>query len=131
MVAGMVCFERDLIDERNKRAEIKGSIIKYWNVNYITEEELKRREAETVLERLKKEQGEDEAMKQAEIEKAYKEADFAAQKWLDDNYNEMTGAFSGTYGQGEVDEVKKEQIDMILHEKETALRGIIDTEKAD
>ena len=33
--------------------------------------------------------------------------------------------------QKKVDEVNKDQIAMILNEKDAALRGIIDTEKAD
>ncbi len=139
MVYGMVYFERDLIAERNKKAEIKKSVIKRWNVNYVDqealrqkeEEEEKLREAQEIFERLEREKAADEAEKQAEIKKAYLDAELDAQKWLDDNYNETTGSFSGMYGQGKVDEVNKDQIAMILNEKDAALRGIIDTEKAD
>lgn len=135
----MVYFKRDLIAEKNRKAEMKRSVIKSWNVNYIDPKELERkeqeeaklREVQAVLERLEREKAEDEAIKQAEIDRAYKDAEFEAQKWLDDNYNETTGSFSGMYGKGEVDKALKDQIDMILHEKDTALRGIIDTEKAD
>ena len=139
MISGMVYFERDLIAERNKKAEIKKSVIKRWNVNYVDqealkqkeEEEAKLREAQEIFERLEREKAADEAEKQAEINKAYKEAELDAQKWLDDNYNETTGSCSGMYGQGKVDEVNKDQIAMILNEQNAALRGSIDTEKAD
>ena len=71
MVSGMVYFERDLIAERNKKAEIKKSVIKRWNVNYVDqealkqkeEEEAKLREAQEIFERLEREKAADEAEK--------------------------------------------------------------------
>ena len=125
----MVCFERDLIAELNKKRDIKKSVIKRWNVRYIDPEEQKRQEEEAkameIFERLDRERLEDEAKKQAEIEQAYLDAEEATRKWMDDNYNETTGSFSGMYGQGDVDDVTKDQVDLILHEKETALKGMI------
>ena len=124
----MVCFERDIIAELNKKAEMKKSVIKRWNVVYVDPEEEARRAEETmameIYERLERERLEDEAKKQAEIDQAYLEAEEATRKWMDDNYNEATGSFSGMYGQGEVDEVTKDQVDLILHEKDAAIQGM-------
>ena len=151
----MAYFKRDLIEERDRKEKIKRSVIKSWNVRYFDEEaealmqaqleaqmqaqreeEERLREAQEIFDRLERERMEDEAKKQAEIDQAYlaqayKEAEIDAQKWLDENFNSFTGAFSGSYGQGEVDEADRDRINMILHEKDAALRGIIDTEKAD
>lgn len=124
----MVCYGRDIIAEINKKAEIKRSVIKRWNVVYADPEEEKRREEEAkameIFERLERERMEDEAKKQAEIDMAYLEAEEATRKWMDDNYNESTGSFSGMYGQGEVDEVTQDQVDLILHEKDAAIQGM-------
>ncbi len=125
----MVSFGRDLIAEKNKRERIKSSIIKYWNVNYIDPEEERRREEEAkmseakeVIDRLEQEKIEDEAKKQAEIEQAYMEAVLKEQ-----TYNATTGSYSGTYGQGEVDHVTKDQVQMILNEKNATLQSIINS----
>ena len=123
----MVCFERDIIAELNRKAEIKKSVIKRWNVNYIDAETLKRQEEEKAIEgynRLESEKAEDEVKKQAEIEQAYLEAEESTRKWMDDNYNETTGSFSGMYGQGDVDDVTKDQVAMILNEKDAAIQGM-------
>lgn len=124
----MVCFERDLIAEKNRRAEIKSSVIKRWNVNYIDLETLKRQEEESkameIFNRLESEKAEDEAKKQAEINQAYLDAEEATRKWMDENYNESTGSFSGMYGQGDMDDVTKDQVDLILHEKDAAIQGM-------
>ena len=126
----MVCFERDIIAELNRKAEIKKSVIKRWNVNYIDAETLKRQEEEKAIEgynRLESEKAEDEVKKQAEIEQAYLEAEESTRKWMDDNYNETTGSFSGMYGQGDVDDVTKDQVAMILNEKDAAIQGMFAT----
>ena len=123
----MVCFERDIIAELNRKAEIKRSIIKYWNVNYIDAEALKRQEEEKAMEvfkRLESEKAENKAKKQAEIDQAYLEAEKETRKWMDDNYNETTGSFSGMYGQGTVDDVTKDQVAMILNEKDAAIQSL-------
>ena len=123
----MVCFERDIIAELNRKAEIKRSVIKRWNVNYIDAETLKRQEeakAMEVFNRLESEKAEDEAKKQAEIDQAYLEAEESTRRWMDDNYNETTGSFSGMYGQGDVDDVTKDQVALILHEKDAAIQGM-------
>ena len=128
----MVCFERDIIAELNRKAEIKRSVIKRWNVNYIDAETAKRQEEEKAMEifnRLESEKAEDEAKRQAEIDQAYLEAEESTRKWMDDNYNETTGSFSGMYGQGEVDSVTKDQVNMILHEKDAAIQGMFAANK--
>lgn len=114
---------KDLIDEKNQREELKRSIVKAWNVNYIDAETLKKQqEAECVIQRLDAEKAQDEATKQAEIDKAYEEAN------RQEDYNKTTGSYSGAYGRGQVDDVTKGQIDLILHEKDANLRHIIDGE---
>lgn len=129
----MVSFGRDLIAEKNKRESIKSSIIKYWNVNYIDpeaekrkEEEVRMSEAKEIIERLDQEKADDAAKKQAEINQAYREAEINdIIRDIDDKYNSATCSYSGTYGQGNVDEVTQDQVQMILNEKNAALRSII------
>ena len=60
---------------------------------------------------------EDEARKQQEIEQARLTAEA--------NFNEATGAYSGTYGSVGADGAHKEQINAILAEKDDALRDLI------
>ena len=51
---------KDLIDEKNQREELKRSIVKAWNVNYIDAETLKKQqEAECVIQRLDAEKAQD------------------------------------------------------------------------
>ena len=134
----MVTFGRDLIAEKNKRESIKSSVIKYWNVNYFDpndqkrlEEEARAREAQEVFERLEREKAEDEAKKQAEIDQAYIEAELNdLVREMDATYNATTGSYSGTYGQGEVDTVTQDQVQMILNEKNAAIQGIINSGNA-
>lgn len=135
----MVSFGRDLIAEKNKRESIKSSVIKYWNVNYFDpndkarlEEEERLRAAQEIFERLEREAAEDAAKKQAEIDQAYIEAELNdLVREVDANYNATTGSYSGTYGQGEVDTVTKDQVQLILNEKNAALQGIINSGNAD
>ena len=152
----MVTFGRDLIAEKNKRERIKSSVIKYWNVNYFDpaeekrlEEEARMQEAQGVIERLEKEAAEDQAKKQAEIDQAYIEAELndlmremdrahnmgnichEEVHQPDRTYNATTGSYSGTYGQGKVDNVTKDQVAMILNEKNAVLQGIINSGNTD
>lgn len=121
---------KDLIDERDEKEKIQRSIIKRWNVHYITQEELEEekakndslKQAEEILARLRAEELEDEAKKQAEIE--------AARKQSEDNYNATTNSYSGLYGQSEMDSVTKGQIEQILGEKDAHLRSVIDEQVA-
>ena len=121
---------RDIIDERNEKERISRSIIKYWNVNYIVpeppKEELPDVELDddimAIINRLDNEAQEDEAAKQAEIEHA-KEEYRQNDRQL---YNAATGAYSGVYGQGGVDDdVTRGKIDAILHERSDELRDLI------
>lgn len=121
---------KDLIDERDEKEKIQRSIIKRWNVHYVTQEELEEekakndslKQAEEILARLRAEELEDEAKKQAEIE--------AARKQSEDNYNATTNSYSGLYGQSEMDSVTKGQIEQILGEKDAHLRSVIDEQVA-
>ncbi|MBR5566363.1 MAG: hypothetical protein IKW08_09430 [Roseburia sp.] len=138
-VLSMVTFGRDLIAEKNKRENIKSSVIKYWNVNYfdpIAEQRLKDEEnlkrAHVIIDRLDMEAAEDEAKKRAEIDHAYIEAELNdLVREVNKDYNSTTGSFSGTYGQGKVDTVTKDQVAMILNEKNAVLQGIIDSGRPD
>lgn len=112
---------KDLIEERDRKEKIQRSIIKRWNVHYMTKEELESKqgsldEAAAIFARLQAEEREDEARKQAEIEAA---------KRASEGYNAITNSYSGAYGQGEVDTVTKGQIDQILAEKEVMLQNMI------
>ncbi len=112
---------KDLIDERNQREKMKNSIVKFWNVNYVDAETLKKQQEEAEEEaRLK---ALEEAEKAAEMNRAYEEASHRRY-----DYNPTTGAYSGHYGQGDVDEVTKGQIDKILQEKDEILRSLIEGE---
>ena len=125
----MVSFGRDLIAEKNRKEHIKSRIIKYWNVNYIDPEEERRKaeeaqmdEAKEVLERFEQEKADDNVRMQKEIEQAYLEA-----QMKEEAYNATTGSYSGMYGQGEVDHVTKDQVQMILNEKNAAIQNLINS----
>ena len=138
---------KDLIAERDKKEKMEHSIVKWWNVHYMTPEELTEEQkkeassqglpgvqpevhmeasstensldaAQEIIDRLNREAAEDEARKQLEIE----QAKLAAEA----NFNETTGAYSGSYGAGRVDKKHREQIDAILSEKDDALRDLIE-----
>lgn len=133
----------DLIDKRNRKEKIARSVIKRWNVHYITEEELReklaqeeaqRRQEELkrtneVLERLRAEAEADEAAKQAEILELLEQ-----QKQEEAGFNAATKSRSGDYGRQKVeDETTLAQINAILGEKEEKfeqqLQHIMDEKK--
>ena len=125
----MVSFGRDLIAEKNRKEHIKSRVIKYWNVNYVDPEEERRKaeeakmnEVQDVLERLEQEKADDNARMQEEIEQAYLEA-----KMKEKAYNATTGSYSGMYGQGEVDHVTNDQVQMILNEKNATIQNLINS----
>ena len=90
---------KDMIDKRNERERIARSIIKYWNVNYIP-----RTQADSGMQK-----------QTAEAENAQ---DQTMDPNMQEDYNKATNAYSGKYGQEkDLDEVTKDQIDKILHEK--------------
>lgn len=108
----------DVIDERNQKEKIKRSIIKRWNIHYLSKAELEEQQrqeeiakANEILERLNAEAAEDEAKKQAEIE--------AIRKAQEEAFNQATKSHSGFYGAEEIEnEETKEKINQILGEKE-------------
>ena len=121
----------DGIDERNFREKVKRSIIKNWNIHYISKEELNRKKrqeelqkAQEIIDRLNKEAAQDEAEKQREIEELLR------QKEREKSFNRKTGAYSGEYGtDGLADKVAKEKIDKILAEKSEELFRTIEESK--
>ncbi|MBR1390804.1 MAG: hypothetical protein IJ567_05055 [Lachnospiraceae bacterium] len=112
---------QDSIDKRNQQERVAHSIIKHWNVHYLTSAELEEKKhqeelqkAQEVMDRLNAEAAADEAAKQKEIEAAMQAA-------ADSDYNAATKSYSGAYGKKAVtDEVTKEQINQILGEKTKA-----------
>ncbi len=101
---------KDIIDERNEKERIRKSIIKFWNVNYISTPY--------------GDAGAKEA--QASEQKVQTEAPEKPRE-LEELYNATTGSYSGAYGaDGVQDEVTKGQIDKILQEKDEALRNLIE-----
>lgn len=106
---------RDVIDERDEKARISRSIIKFWNVNYIPRPIVEEPEhVEESADNL------NESESPLDMELAGLEVDW------DDIYNDKTGAYSGLYGLGGVaNDVTRGQIDKILHEKTDALRELI------
>ena len=90
---------KDMIDKRNEQERIARSIIKYWNVNYIPR-------AQT------------DPMKQMQTGETESKQEQTADENMQEDYNRATNAYSGQYGQEkDLDEVTKDQIDKILHEK--------------
>ena len=142
---------QDLINERDKQEKMKHSVAKWWNVHYMTREELTEEQArEGDPDRLQTVRGyepvhnasepmspESDALDaaQAIIDRLNREAaeDEArkqqeieqARRLAEANFNEKTGAYSGVYGSEGIDRKHKEQIDAILAEKDEALRDLI------
>lgn len=135
---------KDLIDERNKKEKMQNSILKWWNVHYMTPEELEEEQekeqdpsvsgtkhqsghgdsqqdghdAQEIMDHIGQVAREQEEKKQREIE--------AAVMKTRDNYNPLTGAYSGSYGSGGADSEYEDQIAAILTEKDDALRDLIE-----
>lgn len=115
---------KDIIDKRNEAEKIRKSIIKYWNVQFVpvsapgeSEEEKQK-----ILEGLEQEAAAKEEQRRREIE-ALKNEKAAKDSKL---YNAKTGSYSGTYGQGIVDDVTKGQIDQILRERSDVVRELVE-----
>lgn len=142
MKGGQTKVMEDLIDKRNRKQKLAQSVVKRWNVHYLTEEEIRAQQSVTqpqpqgqsqpqpqgqshgedvlaseILERLRAEAEADEAKKKAELERLIEQ-----QKDEDArNYNPLTGAMSGAYGRQKVeDPATREQIDAILGAKKDA-----------
>lgn len=136
---------KDLIDERNKKEKMQNSILKWWNVHYMTPEELEEEQEKEHDPSVTgtghqsdspKEQGKDEHNPQEIMEGLEREAkELAAKKQqaieaavmeAEENFNPLTGSYSGSYGSGGVDSEHEDQIAAILMEKEDALRNLIE-----
>lgn len=114
---------KDIIDKRNEEERYRKSIIKYWNVNYLPQEGDGKMdgEAEGILGSLKAEAESKDAKMRDEIEKLREETELKDKGM----YNAATGSYSGAYGQGEVSEVTKGQIDQILREKKDIVKDLV------
>lgn len=68
---------QDAIDKRNERERIAHSIVKRWNVHYMSEEEIlaarKKQQAQEILDRLARVAAEEEEKKQREIDAAVRQ----------------------------------------------------------
>lgn len=119
---------RDLIDERNRREKIKSSVIKRYNVHYITQEELERQQeteedkrVRETMEHLQSKGAAEEEAKKLEIQRAREE-----RERLERAMFEASQPPSSKYGMKESDEVTKEQVQAILEEKKSALNKFIE-----
>lgn len=115
---------RDLIDERNRREKLKNSIIKGYNVHYVTQEELARQKEE---EERKRQQ---EAAERLRLEEAAKKAALELERRREMEQRELLEQAkmppSSRYGTNETDNpVTKEQINAILAEKRQELDKVI------
>lgn len=146
---------KDLIAERDKKEKMQQSIVKWWNVHYMTPEELEEEQAKE--EGLSEENAQDESVvadvqPEMDAEREMKEEDTdEAQEIIDrlnraaeakeaqmqqqieevrmeteGKYNTATGSYSGAYGSGGADAVHQDQISAILAEKDDALRNLIE-----
>lgn len=126
----------DLIAIRDAKLKLARCVVKWWNVNYImtdldaqeeaipTEEVVEEEDpsiaaANEIFERLERERLADEAVKQAEIDAA-----FAAQN-NPDAYNASTGSYSGSYGQGLLNDSEQDQVSHILSQRHDAITDLI------
>ena len=145
---------KDLIAERDKKEKMKHSIVKWWNVHYMTPEELTEEQAREAVPVSPSQASNGSApfydgvpniqpsAKPAEMDAAQEIIDRLNREAAEDearkqqeieqarraaeaNFNEATGAYSGAYGADGADGAHKEQIDAILAEKDDALRDLI------
>ena len=145
---------KDLIAERDKKEKMKHSIVKWWNVHYMTPEERTEeqvREASSAsaqmtggavpvqpVDEIATATSESHEMEIAQeiIDRLNREAaedEARKQQEIEQarlaaqaNFNETTGSFSGSYGADGADEVHRAQIDAILAEKDDAMRDLIE-----
>lgn len=108
---------KDLIDKRNEREKIQKSIIKSWNVNYVQNQQPSADDGQ--LEKASDGTASGQKAENTDLRRDLHEKN-------KDAYNATTGAYSGLYGQEEVTDVTKGQIDKILQEKTEAIRTIIE-----
>lgn len=134
-------YERDLIAERDRKLKMQKTVVKWWDVKYVTEDEAEE-EVKEVLKNDKQEETHvinaaeeypglteeqmnaaqeiiDRLNREAAQDEAMKQAEIeAARIAAEEGYNPTTGSYSGLYGSGHVDEENLEQIGSILGEKE-------------
>ena len=107
---------RDLIDERNRREKLKNSIIKGYNVHYVTQEEERKRQQEAA-ERLRLEEAAKKVALELERRREMEQRELLEQAKMPP---------SSRYGTNETDNpVTKEQINAILAEKRQKLDKVI------
>lgn len=100
---------KDLIDQRNFKEKCARSIVKGYNVHYLTQEEIEEQQ------RLKAQ----EAKAQLQVQTMIKEPAEVDERWADKP--------SASYGQAEEkDPVTREQIEKILGERKEELSGTIE-----
>ena len=119
---------KDAIDKRNEREKIANSIVKRWNVVYITKEELERKrqeeermarmeeereKADDILRRLDAEAEADKRKKAEELQALIYQKEIEGHKSQD------------TYGTTPMDGVTQEKVEAILSDKERMLQELI------
>ena len=144
---------KDLIAERDKKEKMKHSVVKWWNVHYMTPEELTEEQVREIVPdtpQMKNRSGPAQNFAENTVSEAETNKMNAAQEIIDRlnreaaedearkrqeieqarlvaeaGFNETTGAYSGAYGADGADVMHKEQIDAILSEKDEVLRDLI------
>ncbi len=126
---------KDIIDERNEKEQLRKSIIKFWNVKYVPVSAVRQTEEAAKEQESGVPEGQESAgarQRDAEKEAAENACESGAQQGAagqgrDRVFNAATGSYSGTYGQGEVSEVTRGQIDQILREKKDVIRELVES----
>ncbi len=140
---------KDLIKERDEKEKMERSIIKWWNVHYMTPEELRAAQQEHELSQADKSAQQEGVSEEAHqlriaeaelhaaeeiIERLQREAqnvENSKRKEIERMRQEVEAnaaadAHPGTHKDGEPDKAEDEQIQAILSEKDDALRDLIE-----
>ena len=130
----------DLIEIRDRKNSVQSSVIKRWNVHFMTKEEIEAQQnlqnqqealedsaedlakaeaeaeelrlAQEIFERLEREAAADKEKELEEQRMAYAMANGELDSSL---YNETTGSYSGAYGMKPMDDDTKAQLDAIMN----------------
>ena len=99
---------------------MQNSILKWWNVHYMTPEELEEEQEKDHDPSVTGtgHQSDSKQNKQSEAENAVMDAE--------EDFNSTTGSYSGGYGKDGADPEYEDQIASILMEKDDALRSLIE-----
>ncbi len=119
---------RDLIDERDRKAKMSRTLVKGYNVLYLTKEQAEELERKKEEERLEAERLETERM-EAE-QKAEKEKEEAAKPKDKKKFNAATGSYSGEYGQGEVSDMAKRMLEELQSERNAIFDSVVSSAKS-